>query len=168
MKEKIPPLKKNAVLVLETENVNAKGFGIGRVDGFVLLVDGALPGEKIEARVLKVKTRYGYAKLQKILRPSPHRIKSPCPVSALCGGCQFQHCDYPAQLAIKKQIVLDALVRIGGFENPPVADVLGMAGPEGAAPFHYRNKAVFPVTPYRCTDKLLHRRNNGCACDKRA
>jgi 23S rRNA (uracil1939-C5)-methyltransferase len=135
-------MKKNTILTLTIENVNAKGFGIGRFDGFVLLVDGALPGETLEVRVLKVKTRYGYAKIQRIIKPSPARIKSPCSVSAFCGGCLFQHCEYTAQLAIKKQIVTDALIRIGGFENPPVADVSGMDVPK-----NYRNKAVFPVVP---------------------
>ena len=56
------PLKKNAVLWLDIENVNAKGFGVGRAQDFVLLVEGALPTERIEVRVVKLKSRYGYAK----------------------------------------------------------------------------------------------------------
>ena len=141
-------IRKNKIVTLAIDNVNAKGFGVGRVDDFVLLIDGALPGEQVEARVLKVKKRYGYAKLQRVLTPSPHRIVSPCGVSAFCGGCQFQHGTYPLQLAIKKQIVLDAMTRIGGLADPPVGDVLGMAG----EPFRYRNKAVFPVVPTDTTD----------------
>jgi 23S rRNA (uracil1939-C5)-methyltransferase len=138
------PLKKNAVIPsLLIESVNAKGFGVGRMDSFVLLVDGALPGDRLEARVVKVKARYGYAKTLRIITPSPHRIESPCPVSAACGGCQFRHCEYTAQLAIKKRIVVDAFVRIGGIEDPPVADVIGGMTDS----FRYRNKGVFPVVP---------------------
>jgi 23S rRNA (uracil1939-C5)-methyltransferase len=144
----VKPPKKNEVLTLTIESVNAKGFGVGRVNEFVLLTDGALPGDRLEVRVVKIKTRYGYAKMQRIIKPSPHRIKSPCPVSDHCGGCQFQHCDYTAQLMYKKQIVIDALTRIGGLENPPVADVIGME----AGGTRYRNKAVFPVVPSRNAD----------------
>ncbi|MCL2190057.1 MAG: 23S rRNA (uracil(1939)-C(5))-methyltransferase RlmD [Defluviitaleaceae bacterium] len=151
-KQERPP-RKNEVFFLDIENVNAKGFGVGRVNGFVLLVDGALTGDRMEARVLKTKTRYGYAKIQRLIRPSPYRIKSPCAVSnthsggSLCGGCQFQHCNYAGQLAFKKKIVIDALERIAGIAHPPVADVQGMDFTEGDAPFRYRNKAVFPVVP---------------------
>jgi 23S rRNA (uracil1939-C5)-methyltransferase len=145
--------KKNAVLPLDIESVNAKGFGVGRVSDYVLLVDGALPGERLEVRVLKTKARYGYAKTLRILTPSPHRKESGCPVSttplgaSICGGCQWQHCDYTAQLGFKKQIVTDALVRIGGLEHPPVDDVIGMA-----TPLRYRNKGVFPVAPAQNAD----------------
>ncbi|MCL2405279.1 MAG: 23S rRNA (uracil(1939)-C(5))-methyltransferase RlmD [Defluviitaleaceae bacterium] len=135
-------IKKNANLTIEVENVTAKGFGIAKVNDFVLLTEGGLPGDKLSVKVIKVKKTYGYAKIIHILTPSPHRIQSPCPVSDKCGGCQWQHCDYQAQLGFKKQIVTDALTRIGGCTNPPVSDVIGMEAPQP-----YRNKAVFPVVP---------------------
>jgi len=135
-------VKKNQLLTIEIENVTAKGFGVSRVDDFVLFTEGAITGDKILARVIKVKTRYGYGKLEKILRPSPHRIKSPCPVSAKCGGCQWQDCDYQAQLGFKQAIVADNLARIGGIANPPMSEIIGMDVPQP-----YRNKAVFPVVP---------------------
>ena len=135
-------VKKNQLLTIEIENVTAKGFGVSRVDDFVLFTEGALPGDKILARVIKVKTRYGYGKLEKILSPSPHRIPSPCPVSAKCGGCQWQDCDYQAQLGFKQAIVADNLARIGGISNPPMGKIIGMDVPQP-----YRNKAVFPVVP---------------------
>jgi 23S rRNA (uracil1939-C5)-methyltransferase len=148
MKPQTAPPRKNTVLTLTVESVNAKGFGIARVDGFVLLIENALPGEHIEARVIKVKTRYGYGKIQKILLPSPHRHEPLCAVSGTCGGCQFSHCNYPEQLRIKKQIVVDALERIGGVSSPPVGDVLGMGdGSQLDSCLRYRNKAVFPVVP---------------------
>ena len=135
-------IKKNEILTIEVENVTAKGFGIAKVRDFVLFTEGGLPGDKLSVRVLKVKPSYGYGKILRILRPSPHRIESPCPVSDSCGGCQWQHADYQAQLGYKKAIVTDALTRIGGRSAPPVEDVIGMGTPQP-----YRNKAVFPIVP---------------------
>ena len=136
------PIKKNSQHIIEIEAVTAKGFGIGYVNDFTLFVDGGLPGDKLVIHILKIKTRYGYGKILEIVTPSPSRIKSLCPISNHCGGCQWQHCEYQAQLGFKKQIVIDALERIGGIENPPVNDVIGMKNPE-----RYRNKAVFPIVP---------------------
>ena len=136
-------VKKNDNITIEIENVTAKGFGIAKVNDFVLFTDGGLPGDKLDIKVIKVNKTYGYGKIQRILSPSMHRIKSPCPVSDKCGGCQWQHCDYQAQLGFKKQIVTDALTRIGGLTDPPVSDVIGMGIPQP-----YRNKAVFPVVPH--------------------
>ena len=135
-------VKKNAIVAVDIENVTAKGFGIARVNDFVLFTEGGLTGDKLSVRVIKVKPRYGYGKILKILRPSPHRIESPCPVSGKCGGCQWQDCDYQAQLGFKKDIVKDAFARIGGIDDAPVADVIGMDTPQP-----YRNKAVFPIVP---------------------
>jgi len=133
---------KNSVQIIEIESVTAKGFGVGYINGFTVFVDGGLPGDKLEIYMLKAKSRYGYGKITNILQPSPHRIESPCPVFERCGGCQWQNCDYQAQLGFKKQIVIDALERIGQVKKPPVLDVLGMLKPT-----NYRNKAVFPVVP---------------------
>ncbi|MCL2216394.1 MAG: 23S rRNA (uracil(1939)-C(5))-methyltransferase RlmD [Defluviitaleaceae bacterium] len=143
-------IKKNTQHIVKIQSVTAKGFGIGSVNDFTLFVDGGLPGDEVLAHILKVKRRYGYGKILDIITSSPSRIKSPCPVSDRCGGCQWQHCEYSAQLGFKKQIATDALTRIGGIENPPVADVIGMEpAAQGGAPleWRYRNKAVFPVVP---------------------
>ena len=123
-------------------DVTAKGFGVGDINGFTMFVDGALPGERINMLALKVKSRYGYGKILEIKKSSAQRVESKCPVSDRCGGCQFQHYSYAAQLDVKKRLVYDALKRIGGVENPPVLDVIGMETPE-----RYRNKAVFPIVP---------------------
>jgi len=137
---KIP--EKNSTQAIEIVSVTAKGFGVGYINGFTVFVDGGLPGDELKIHMLKAKSRYGYGKIIEILRPSPHRIKSPCTIFDRCGGCQWQNCNYKAQLGFKKQIVIDALERIGQVKNPPVEDVLGML-----KPVNYRNKAVFPVVP---------------------
>ena len=133
---------KNSQYTIEIESVTAKGFGVGKIDGFAIFVENALPGDKLKIHIVKVKSRYGYGRILEILTPSPHRIPSPCAVFERCGGCQWQNCEYSAQLDFKKQIVTDALERIGGIENPNVNDVIGMKNPA-----NYRNKAVFPVVP---------------------
>ena len=92
-------------------------------------------------RIVKAKPRYAYGKIEKIISPSPRRITPRCPVASRCGGCVFQHCEYGYQLKIKKEIVIDALTRIGKFSGPPVEDVIGAENP-----FRWRNKAQFPVT----------------------
>ncbi|MDR1663852.1 MAG: 23S rRNA (uracil(1939)-C(5))-methyltransferase RlmD [Clostridiales bacterium] len=134
------PPRKNAVVPLSIDDVDSDGFGIGKHEGFAVFVDGALPGDVLRVRLLKIKPRFAYGKIEKILTPSPHRADPACPVASRCGGCQFQHCAYSAQLIFKKRMVEDALRRIGKVENPPVADVLGMA-----EPFHYRGKGQFPA-----------------------
>ena len=138
--------QKNSMARIEVRAVTSKGFGIGDIDGFTVFVDGLLTGDVADVQVIKVKKRYGYAKTVHIEKPSPARIKSPCPHSARCGGCQWQHCDYEKQLEFKKMFVYDALERIGGVKNPPVADVARMEFGDGPS---YRNKAVFPIVPHK-------------------
>ncbi|MCL2223890.1 MAG: 23S rRNA (uracil(1939)-C(5))-methyltransferase RlmD [Defluviitaleaceae bacterium] len=140
------PLK-NSQHEIEIKDVTAKGFGIGYIGEFVVFIDGGLTGDVIETHIVKVKKRYGYGKIARILTPSPFRKESPCAVSETCGGCQWQHCEYSAQLKFKKQIVKSALEKIGGLVDPPVSDVIGMDNPE-----RYRNKAVFPVVPEKNED----------------
>jgi len=135
-------IKKNDIVTIHIENVTNKGFGIGKVQDFVIFTEGGLTGDKLTVRVVKVKKTYGYGKIVKIQEPSPHRIKSTCPVSDKCGGCQWQHCEYSAQLDFKRNIVIDALTKIGGIKSPLVESVIGMDKPQP-----YRNKAVFPIVP---------------------
>ena len=135
-------MTKNSRHTTEIVSVTAKGFGIGYINELAVFVEGGLPGDVLSVHILKVKAKYAYGKILDIIKPSPSRIKSPCPVSDSCGGCQWQHCDYGAQLGFKKQIVIDALERIGGINNPSVEAVIGMKSPE-----RYRNKAVFPIVP---------------------
>jgi len=134
-------IRKNTQHIIEITAVTTKGFGIGHIDGFLIFVDGGLPDDQLQIHIVKVKARYGYGKIIDIIKPSPSRIKSPCAVSDKCGGCQWEHCEYNAQLKFKKQIVIDALEKIGGItQNGIVQDVIGMATPQ-----RYRNKSIFPV-----------------------
>lgn len=143
------PVNKNDVVMLEIIGMTHEGEGVGRVEGFTLFVQGALPGEKVRAKVLKTKKQYGYAKLLELVEASPDRIGPPCPIYDQCGGCQLQHMDYAAQLRWKRQLVVDNLERIGKLKVAPVdaanagitvRPTLGMA-----EPWRYRNKAQVPI-----------------------
>lgn len=123
------PVAKNDEVILEIIGMTHDGEGVGRVEGYTLFVQGALPGEKVRAKVLKTKKQYGYAKLLELVERSQHRIAPPCPIYDQCGGCQLQHMDYTAQLEWKRQLVIDNLERIGKLRVAREG-----SGEEGASP----------------------------------
>lgn len=105
---------KNEVVTVDMIGLTHDGDGVGRTEqGFTLFIPHALPGERVEAKVLKSKKQYGYGKLLSHHSTSEQRIEPPCPIYAQCGGCQLQHYDYEAQLKWKRQHVIDSLTRIG-------------------------------------------------------
>ena len=133
---------KNQEYELEIESFGNSGEGIGRMDGYTLFVNGALPGETVRVVVTKTKKNYGYARLLSVLSPSPDRVEPVCPVAKRCGGCELQHMSYEAQLRFKASRVKECLERLGGVEcDGLVMQVLGCED----EPWHYRNKAQFPV-----------------------
>ncbi|WP_010494817.1 23S rRNA (uracil(1939)-C(5))-methyltransferase RlmD [Paenibacillus elgii] len=164
------PVAKNEEYIADIVGLGHDGEGVGRVNGFTLFIQGALPGEKVRAKVLKVKKQYGYAKLLEIIEASPDRIDAPCPIYKQCGGCQLQHLSYDAQLRWKRQLVIDNLERIGKLRVAGVKAESGVAEMEAAAagagagsggtmaegivvhptlgmsePWRYRNKAQVPI-----------------------
>ena len=124
----------------EIDGLGTNGEGVGRVENFTIFVEGALPAEKILAKIEVVKKNYAVGSLQKILRESPDRVKNFCPIYEKCGGCQLQHMSYNAQLKWKRQQVVDAVERIGKLNGMKICDTLGMENP-----LNYRNKMQFPV-----------------------
>lgn len=116
------------------------GQAVGRVDGNVIFVRGPLPGERARVKITECKARYAVAELVELLERSPDRVEPFCGVFGRCGGCQLQHWSYPAQLAWKREVVVQALRRIGGFEDVAVAATVGMAEPRA-----YRNKMSLVV-----------------------
>ncbi len=133
-------LKKNDIVEIKIEDNGSLGEGIGRIDNFTLFVPESVAGDTLEVKILKIKKSYGHAKQQKIIVPSEARQTPPCKFYSRCGGCNLQHMTYTHQLAYKTKKVREALRRIGGFEQIQVNETLGMDDP-----FHYRNKAQFPV-----------------------
>lgn len=134
-------LNKNDEIEVEITSLGSEGEGIGHLeDGMTVFVTDALPGDRVLAHIMKVKKTYAYAFAAKILSPSLFRVEAKCPVAKKCGGCTLQHLDYNKQLEYKYGKVKDCLERIGGFENPPMEDIIG-----AESCYFYRNKAQFPV-----------------------
>jgi len=143
------PFQKNEEVTVDLVGLTHDGDGVGRANGFTLFVQGGLPGEQARVRVMKLKKQYGYARLQELVKASPDRINPPCDIYKECGGCQLQHFDYEAQLAWKRQHVVDNLTRIGKLnvagerdaqDGIVVHPTIGMEDP-----WRYRNKAAVPV-----------------------
>ena len=132
--------KKNDILTVDIEDMGHDGEGIGKAEGYTLFVKDAVIGDRAEVKIMKTKKHYGYARLLKVLRPSPDRTEPRCPVARACGGCQLQFLSYEKQLEFKKKKVLGNLQRIGGFMDIEADRVIGME-----EPWRYRNKAQFPV-----------------------
>ena len=137
-------LKKNDIIELKIEDMGVDGEGIGKYDGMAFFVKDALMGDVIRARVTKLKKNYGYARVEKILEPSACRVEPKCGLHARCGGCQIQAMDYAWQLKYKQNKVRGNLIRIGGFSEAFVDEVmLPIVGMK--TPYRYRNKAQFPI-----------------------
>lgn len=136
-------MQKNDTAVTAITDIGVNGEGIGKVDGYTLFIKDAVIGDTVEAKVMKAKKNYGYARLMEIIEPSPDRVEPVCPFARKCGGCQIQEMSYERQLAFKEQKVRGNLERIGGFDSElldqVMEPVLGMENP-----FGYRNKAQFP------------------------
>lgn len=136
--------KKNDYVTVKIEDIGTEGEGIGKIDGFTLFVKDAVVGDLVEAKILKPKKNYAYARLEKVLEPSPFRVTPKCTFYRQCGGCQLQSLSYEKQLEFKQQKIRNNLIRIGGFAPEYVDErmepIVGME-----EPFYYRNKAQYPV-----------------------
>ena len=135
--------KKNDLVVLEITDLTEEGQGVGKCDGLVFFVKGTVMGDLIEARILKVKKNYAYAKVEKLLQASPYRVTPLCPVAGKCGGCQLQHLSYEKELAWKEDRIDQSLIRIAGIPEEEVRK--RGEGILGGKTVRYRNKAQYPV-----------------------
>ncbi len=135
------PVRRDQELELRVESLAYGGSGVARLNGFVVFVRRALPGDVVRARVTKVKRSHAEAVAIEVVEAGAPRVEAPCAHYPACGGCRFQDLAYEAQLDAKAQQVADALRRIGGFSQVELE-------PAEAARsvFHYRNKLEYSFT----------------------
>ncbi len=131
--------KKNDRIEVVIEDMSETGEGIGKTDGFTWFIKDTVIGDKVQAKVMKTKKSYGFAKLEQITEPSVNRVAPKCPVAGPCGGCQLQAMDYEEQLRYKERKIYNNITRIGGFSEVLMLPIMGMD-----EPWRYRNKAQFP------------------------
>ena len=133
-------------LRLEITGLSSDGSGIARTNRGVVFVASALPGELVEAELVKRRKDFSLARTVSVARPSPGRAVPHCSAFGQCGGCQLQHADYPLQLSLKAGLVRDAMTRLGGFAPELFENLECVPSP---LPWGYRNKASFPVQSLR-------------------
>ena len=117
-------IKRGQIHQLEITNIAFGGRGLAKIDGLTVFVDGAVPGDKVSARIVKKKKRFAEARVIEVLEPSADRISPPCPYSGLCGGCKWQFLTYERQLEYKRRHVAEALEHIGQLKDIPVLDTV--------------------------------------------
>ena len=143
LRNKEQSLQKNDLIMLEITDLTEEGQGVGKKDGLVFFVKDSVMGDWVEARILKVKKNYAYAKVEKLLEASPYRITPLCPVAGKCGGCQLQHLSYEKELSWKEDRIAQSLIRIAGLSPEEVESK--KEGILGGVLSRYRNKAQYPV-----------------------
>lgn len=122
---------------LTIEDIAFGGEGVARVDDFVVFVPYVLVGEVVEAEITEVKKSFARARLLRVTQPSPERVEPACRYFGACGGCQYQHIGYAAQLRIKHKQIADLFQRIGGFRPEVVSPMVPCPQPYG-----YRNRIM--------------------------
>ncbi|MBN8192137.1 23S rRNA (uracil(1939)-C(5))-methyltransferase RlmD [Bacillus sp. NTK074B] len=127
---------------LTIKKIGINGEGVGFFKRKIVFVPGALTGEEVVVEVTKVHPKFTEARIKKIRKKSPERVKAPCPVYEQCGGCQLQHLSYEGQLDAKRDILLQSLERHTklNLEDLDIRPTIGMDNP-----WHYRNKSQFQV-----------------------
>ncbi len=137
-------LKKEDIIEVTIESTGFEGKSVARVDGMVVFVEGAIAGDVVKAKIYKTKKKYAEAKLVEVVTPSAQRTTARCSYFGVCGGCKWQHVEYPTQLQYKQQHVADALEHIGGFKGLNILPIVG-----SDEVFYYRNKLEFSFSDKR-------------------
>ncbi|MGT2832111.1 23S rRNA (uracil(1939)-C(5))-methyltransferase RlmD [Streptococcus halotolerans] len=133
-------MQKNDILDVEILDLTHEGQGVAKVDGFVFFVDNALPGEVIKMRILKLKKKIGFGKVEEYLNYSDKRNHDIDAAYLRSGIADFGHIVYEEQLKFKRQQVVNNLYKTAGISDVTVAKTIGMENP-----LAYRNKATVPV-----------------------
>ncbi len=132
------PVKKNQVYPLEVTSLAFGGKGVARIEDYVVFIRRALPGDNVNARIIKRKKSYAEAVIESFNKKSEQRIEAPCKFFDTCGGCTWQNLGYENQLIHKTKIVSDAVSRISGLKDTTIKPII-----PSERNFHYRNKMEF-------------------------
>ncbi|NLK94296.1 MAG: 23S rRNA (uracil(1939)-C(5))-methyltransferase RlmD [Clostridiales bacterium] len=133
--------EKNKEYNVEIISEGYEGEGIAKCDGFPIFITGAIKGENIKTKIVKVKNKYAYGKVEEILKPSVNRIEPKCKYFKRCGGCTLQHMTYDKQLDFKYNRVKDCISRIANLDENLVEFPLG----DKNHSYRYRNKVQLPI-----------------------
>ncbi len=136
--DELKALKKGEVVELEVFDLAFGGKGVAKQNGLVVLVNNALPGDVVRAKILKRKRSFAEAEVSEIIKESDKRIQPRCSHFGFCGGCTLQNLKYEEQLEYKTKQVKDSLVHIGGFEDVQINPIIG-----SEKLYFYRNKMEF-------------------------
>lgn len=142
-------MHENDIVTLNIEKFSNLGYGIAKVDGYVVFVEGACPGDTVNAKIIKANKNFANAKTVEVVTPSKHRVTPFCAMQKICGACQLQFIDYDYQLELKRQIVEDAMRSIGGLEieiPKPIAS---------PAIKNYRHKIQYPISETKVSKRIL-------------
>ena len=137
----------NETITIKIDDLAMGGEGVGHSPstslgaGIAVFVPNSVPGDELKIRLIELKKNFGRGEIVEIVKPSADRVAQRCPLAKACGGCQWQHVAYPAQLKYKTKIVKDTLIRIGKLTNIKVHDIIGMKEPWG-----FRNKIQYPIS----------------------
>lgn len=133
-------LKKNEEYVVEIIDNGFKGEGIAKIENFTIFVDGAIKGEKIKIKILKVTSSHAFGKIIEIIEKSENRIEEDCSTYKKCGGCELRHIDYETTINMKKYSVENTLKKTLSRKDIEVNEVIKMDNP-----YFYRNKLQYPI-----------------------
>ena len=133
-------INKNSVIELDITDLNNLGNGVGRIDGRVVFVRGAVSGDRVKARVIKINKSFIVARLEEILTPSPEREVGFCDAPLACGGCVYRHIKYSHELELKYNYVKNAFIKAG------IADAKILSVISTGRVCAYRNKGQYPLT----------------------
>ncbi|MEQ8155851.1 MAG: 23S rRNA (uracil(1939)-C(5))-methyltransferase RlmD, partial [Clostridiaceae bacterium] len=133
-------VEKNKEYILDILSQGYEGEGVAKLDGYPIFIEGALKGEKVKVKVIKVKKSFAFGKIMEIIEPAKEREVPVCSIYKRCGGCRLQHMSYESQLEFKKERVKDCISKIGKLPEDLVLDTIGME-----YPYRYRNKVQLPV-----------------------
>ncbi len=142
-------MKKNEIYTVTIESLNSEGAGVGRINEEVVFIPYALPGETVKTLIIKTAKNYAVGKQLSVITPSKDRVLPPCPYFFRCGGCDFQHLNYSAQLSLKTSAALRNLQKLSG-----VALTCSQTIPAESI-WNYRNKAQFPIGTDKAGNPVL-------------